>query len=211
MLLRLALRRPKPQFPRQPRLPEGTAHEIASFRELGWDTWSDEDIFFLAIARNARHGLILSQADKQKAAIRFCLDNTQTWEEICSALSISERTYRDWTTAARAYQDGERRDKILRLYLRCLTHDKIAELVDISRKEVSREIESLGQSGNSADLTIFRDFEGELGEDSDRRIYDVWNFAKADNEVRHFGNIPPQIIDNLLYLCTKPFDAMVLS
>ncbi len=44
--------------------------------------------------------------------------------------------------------------------------------------------------------------------DFDRRIYTVWNFHKANNQVRHFGNIPPEIIDNLLFLYTKPFDVV---
>ncbi len=47
-----------------------------------------------------------------------------------------------------------------------------------------------------------------FGTDFDRRIYTIWNFAKATNEVRHFGNIPPEIIDNLLYLYTNPFDVV---
>ena len=40
------------------------------------------------------------------------------------------------------------------------------------------------------------------------RIYDIWNFSKATNEVRHFGNIPPEIIDNLLYYYTDPHDVI---
>ena len=36
----------------------------------------------------------------------------------------------------------------------------------------------------------------------------IWNFSKATNEVRHFGNIPPEIIDNLLYYFTEPHDVV---
>jgi hypothetical protein len=50
-----------------------------------------------------------------------------------------------------------------------------------------------------SDSVIFRDFEQE---GSALRIYDIWNFSKATNKVRHFGNIPPEIIDNLLYYFT---------
>jgi DNA modification methylase len=39
-------------------------------------------------------------------------------------------------------------------------------------------------------------------------VYWVWNFGKAMNEVRHFGNIPPEIIDNLLYYYTSPGDVV---
>ncbi len=57
---------------------------------------------------------------------------------------------------------------------------------------VAREIAGSVQSANFGDLHMFRDFEGDDSETSGRRVYDVWNFAKADNEVRHFGNIPPR-------------------
>jgi hypothetical protein len=56
-----------------------------------------------------------------------------------------------------------------------------------------------------SDLAIFPDFEQD---DSSRRLYDLWNFPKATNEVRHFGNIPPEIIDNLLFAYTEPFDVV---
>ena len=52
---------------------------------------------------------------------------------------------------------------------------------------------------------IFGDFEGD---ENTRQIYTIWNIAKATNQVKHFGNIPPEIIDNLLYLYTKPFDVV---
>jgi len=52
---------------------------------------------------------------------------------------------------------------------------------------------------------IFRDFERE---DNHLKIYDIWNFSKATNEVKHFGNIPPEIIDNLLYYYTEPHDVI---
>jgi hypothetical protein len=31
-----------------------------------------------------------------------------------------------------------------------------------------------------------------------------WNFAEGTVKVNRFANIPAEIIDNLLYLCTKP-------
>jgi DNA modification methylase len=49
-------------------------------------------------------------------------------------------------------------------------------------------------------MGIFDNFSPEL--------YTIWNFAKATNDVRHFGNIPPEIAENLLYYYTKPFDVV---
>jgi hypothetical protein len=170
-------------------------------------TRSDEDIFFLAISRNAKHGLILSQDDKRSLAVKFCMLGRDQ-AEVCAALSISERTWREWTAKAREQQEDERRETILDLHLRCWTQEQIAKLVGGDRSVISDEIADFVGSGSFADSHIFRDFDQDDSETSGRRVYDVWNFAKAENEVRHFGNIPPQIIDNLLYLCTKPFDVV---
>ena len=41
--------------------------------------------------------------------------------------------------------------------------------------------------------------------------YDVWNFPKLTNTVKIFGSIPQEIIDNLLYYYTKPFDVQHIS
>jgi len=50
--------------------------------------------------------------------------------------------------------------------------------------------------------------DGDIFRDFDPEIYTVWNFGKATNEIRHFGNIPPEILDNLLYYYTKPLDVV---
>jgi hypothetical protein len=40
-------------------------------------------------------------------------------------------------------------------------------------------------------------------------LYNVWTFAKKSNGVGHFGNSEQQIVDNLLYLYTEPFDIVL--
>jgi hypothetical protein len=117
-------------------------------------------------------------------------------------------TWRDWTKTAREQREAEREATILDLHLRCWTQDDIAQEVEISRESVNDQIAKFGKSGDFADSTIFRDFDQEEMSESGRRIYDVWNFNEAKNEVRIFGNIPPEIIDNLLYLYTEPFDVV---
>jgi len=46
------------------------------------------------------------------------------------------------------------------------------------------------------------------GIDFSPELYTIWNFGEATNVVRHFGNIPPQILDNLLYYYTQPLDVV---
>lgn len=37
-------------------------------------------------------------------------------------------------------------------------------------------------------------------------VYNVWKFKDRTSGNSHFGNTEPTILDNLLYLYTKPFD-----
>ena len=144
----------------------------------------------LAVARNARHGLILSQEDKRRMCVQFFVAGLDQ-PEVCQSLAISERTWRDWTETAREARAAEQSATILDLHLRCETQDAIAKAVGITQQSVTNQIAAFTKSGDFADSGIFRNFDQEEMEESGRRIYDVWNFVSAKNEVRHFGNIPP--------------------
>jgi hypothetical protein len=187
------------------------AHETAGATEVPvriTHTKSEAELFFLAIARNAKHGLILSQEDKEKLANQFFWEGIKP-QEIMSALSIGLRTYERWVAGASEERKKRQSEQILDLYLRCYDHQEIADgLEDIDRSTVTLKIQEFVKNRQMADSHIFRDFEQDDADTSGRRIYDIWNFPKADNELRHFGNVPPQIVDNLLYLYTKPFDVV---
>ena len=47
-------------------------------------------------------------------------------------------------------------------------------------------IQSLGQNGSVSDLAQSLDFDRDA--DFKTPIYNIWNFAKLSNEVKHFGN-----------------------
>ncbi len=34
--------------------------------------------------------------------------------------------------------------------------------------------------------------------------FDVWNFAKANGDSTYFGQMPPQVVENLLWFYTEP-------
>jgi hypothetical protein len=84
--------------------------------------------------------------------------------------------------------------------MRCFTHQQIADVLEIPIRTISDKIAKFGENGKFAESANFRNFEPQ--------IYDIWNFHKATNEVRHFGNIPPEIVDNLMYYFTNPFDVV---
>ncbi len=37
-----------------------------------------------------------------------------------------------------------------------------------------------------------------------RQHFDVWNFATSDGDSSYFGKMPPQVVENLLWLYTEP-------
>lgn len=183
------------------------AHETAKAETIPvkiTTTGSERELEQLAVKRNAEHGLILSQDDKRKYAARWYGDLTEA--EICRILSISHGSYLAWTKTVAEQKAKEQEQAIWDLWLACQTQEAIAEQLGVVQKTVSNKIEDFSKKVNSDDFTIFRNFEDDESEKSGRRVYNLWNFAKATNEVRHFGNIPPEIIDNLLYLYTKPLD-----
>jgi len=167
-------------------------------------THSERQIEQLAVERNAAHGLILSQEDKRKYAVRWYGDRTE--EEICRILSISHFTYNTWTKAVAEQKAKEQEQAIWDLWLACHKQENIADELGIPRQTVTDKIADFAENVESYNFGIFRNFEQDESESSGRRVYNLWNFAKANNEVRHFGNIPPEIIDNLLYLYTQPLD-----
>jgi len=48
---------------------------------------------------------------------------------------------------------------------------------------VAAEIAGIIKKRSFADSDIFHDFERDDAETSGRRVYDIWNFPKADNDV----------------------------
>jgi DNA modification methylase len=159
-------------------------------------TDTDQELFMLALVRNAGHGLQLSQADKRRHAIKLCgaVDDS----EIIKWLSVSDRTYRGWTTDKRKQLKEDRDMRILDLYLQCRTQESIAEEINEDQSTISRAIDKIMQNGKSAKL--HNDFKPQL--------YNIWNFAKNTNETQHPGQIPHEIIENLLYYYTNPFDVV---
>lgn len=82
---------------------------------------------------------------------------------------------------------------IFDMWLACESNVDISETVGLSPQRVGEIIAGKYGFGQVSDSVVFRDFESE---DSHRKNYDIWNFGKATNEVRHFGNIPPEIFQD---------------
>jgi hypothetical protein len=182
------------------------AHETAnikSFRVVVTNVESEAELLLLAVERNSKHGQQLTQAEKKKYAIRWW-DVLET-DKICSALSITKRTFSTWTKSKQKEKEIEIKKTIFDMHLSCHTQQEIADAVGMSQPFVVEQIAEFITDDANADSDIFGDYEQD---GSTRQLYTIWNIGKATNEVKHFGNIPPEIVDNLMYLYTNPFDVV---
>lgn len=166
------------------------AHQSAGKESIACtvtETKSEMQLQMLAVERNSKHGQQLTSEEK-RAYVNEFFDQLDR-EAICNALSISKRTYDSWTQSKREAKEEQRNRTILEMYMACHTQQEIANAVDLPQQTVADKIADITDSSKYADSGNFRNFSPEL--------YTIWNFGKATNEVRHFGNIPPEIIDSL--------------
>jgi len=152
----------------------------------------------LTVKRNSTYGMQLTRDEKIKCAQKWWGNLSD--DIIIATLSISERTLSRWTTDKR--EDSERRQnqEIFDLWLSCLTEQEIADIVGLDIATISRKIAIFLQNSQLAEINNFSNFTPQK--------YAMWNFGKATNRAKIFGNIPPEIIDNLLYYFTNPFDVV---
>lgn len=76
-------------------------------------------------------------------------------------------------------------------------------MVGVSHQEVSRTLHESAELPNGAKPAA------EHMADFSPPIYNVWKWQTKSSGASHYGNSEPQIVDNLLYLYTKPFDVVV--
>ena len=172
-------------------------------------TATELEFLRLAIQANNRHGWQLTDSDKKSAAVKLYGDGTTglSKDEIAKDLSVSVRSVQAYLSGIDRQIREERKQQIFELYMDCWTQREIAERVGIPRKSVDNIIQSLGQNGSVSDLAQSLDFDRDP--DFKKPLYNVWNFAKLSNEVKHFGNSEQRIVDNLLRRFTQPFDIVV--
>jgi hypothetical protein len=165
---------------------------------------TDSEIFNESIRRNAIHGQQLSQADKRSLAGKLWqtyahLGNAERTTDIAGLLGVSERVVQVWTKDARADEKKVDQAKAWDLWLDCYDDREIGAKLDIPKSTVSDHLSGFRKSA---------DF-GQPPES--RQHFDVWQFHKADDAgaQSYFGAIPPQVVENLLWLYTEPGDIVV--
>jgi hypothetical protein len=162
---------------------------------------SDNEIFNEAIRRNSSHGQQLSQKDKRVIAKKLWRTLVHLGDsrkgEIGKLLSISERSVESYTKDARDEEKEEREQKAIDMWLNCHTQEDIAEFIGVPQRTLSDWI-----SG-------YRKLAETTKPPTSLQTFDVWNFKidKEDNS-GYFGQMPPQVVENLLWLYTNPGDVI---
>lgn len=162
---------------------------------------TDAEIIRESISRNAAHGQQLSNKDKQRLAgklwLQFADMGGARTAEIAELLSVSERSIQTWTKDARKSEKKEQQDKAWDLWLDCQSYRDIATDLDISKSEVERMVSHERKSADTGQPP------------KSRQHFDVWSFQTAAGESSYFGKMPPQVVENLLWLFTEPGDIVV--
>lgn len=156
------------------------------------------EIFIEALKRNAYHGKALTMKEKRSAARKIFEEGYGTEGKIAKLLAVSESTIQNWVQDIRQEKIKERNEQILELYLACYTEKEIADRFGIAQPTVNAVIKKTKDGFSDSPPDSYQ-------------LYNVWNFPKADRQygLDYPGRIPGQIVENLLYYYTNPFDTVV--
>jgi len=172
------------------------AHQLEGVSEIKVEviqTASEKELKKLAYQLNSNHGLQLSNDEKRKYAIEMI--GELSVQALSDILSVSESIIKMWTESQRKSLEEERNRKILELYLRSWnTQQSIADMFGLTKQAVSEILSKIAKNG-------------EILQDFNPPIYNIWNLQKQDNATdSHFGSFPLYFMKSLLYYHTEPMD-----
>lgn len=159
----------------------------------------NHQIYIEAIKRNALHGKQLTQGEKRRAAQRLFQEGFDD-KEFKTLLGVRRSTLDGWLKDLRKERREERNQEILDLYLAGYTQEEMGEKFNLDDTSVSKILKDLKNA-----------ISGKIQLTDSLQLFNVWNFAKCDSRygLDSPGRIPGQIVENLLYYYTDPFDLIV--
>jgi DNA methylase len=171
---------------------------IASIKAEDLGNLSDIEIRKESIRRNASHGRQLETSDKRKQAGELYLLGVSE-ADLQELLSVTPSTLETYLREAKRTEKEAQQARAWDLWLDCVTDSwvKLGELVGTTDKTVKGWISE------------FSDRSGFSEPPESRQHFDVWSFQKANGESNYFGKMPPQVVENLLWLYTEPGDIVV--
>jgi hypothetical protein len=196
-----------------------TAHKRAgrsTIKAIDLGNLSDAEIYDAALKYNNQHGRQLSRKEKHAAASRKWRDlshlkPSERAAHIAKLLSISTDAVYDATKNARDQEKKEQQEKAWDLWLDCCEPPDIAVQMGFVASDASGD-----ERGNAS--RIVRDWIGKFRQlpefsnppgKTDKQPwgniqhFDIWNFTKSDSDSTYFGQMPPQVVENLLWFYTE--------
>jgi hypothetical protein len=160
----------------------------------------DGDILELSATLNSDSAWQLTEDHKKQTAIRLYRDHGRTQEKIAAALHVGKNKVNAWLHNILEDERKQREATIWGMWLACHDTEAIAVAVGLAERTVREFTQKTAEKYAQDSGAIFRDFEPQL--------YQEWRFAKLTNRVHVFGSVPQEVVDNLLYYYTKPFDVV---
>lgn len=93
---------------------------------------------------------------------------------------------------ARKNEVDEQKAKAWDMWLDCGTQQQIADELDIPQRTISNWISKFTMDSKFTNPP------------DSRQHFDIWQFSKADGDSSYFGQMPPQVVENLLWFYTEP-------
>lgn len=154
---------------------------------------TDVEITKESVRRNASHGRQLDTKDKRRMADLLYRQGTRDAGELQHLLSVTPSTLETYLRDAKRDEKQAQQEKAWDLWLECHSTRDIEALTGTDDRTVARWIASKAdESGNDAPES--------------RQHFDVWSFQASDGDSSYFGKMPPQVVENLLWLYTEPGD-----
>lgn len=160
---------------------------------------TDVEILTESIRRNATHGQQLTSKDKARLSVQLWpgLDKDGRVAYLADLLAVSRQAVENWTKEARTAERRAQRERAWDLWLDCLTQQAIADDIGVAIGTINTWLSEMPKMA-------------ELNEPPEsRQHFDVWSFQTATGDSSYFGKMPPQIVENLLWLYTEPGQTVV--
>ena len=184
-----------------------TAHQLEGRTEIDaiLEDIPRKKILVEAAKLNVTHGKQLSIAEKKALARKFADDDEFTQQDIAEILSVSQPSVSKWISDISQRKANELKVRALLLYLDYINYpaqDDVSEELGIPRQRISRYISDVQNTTGG----ILRTPPDEL------QITTAWEFKLCDPTLGmpdYPGNIAGQLVENLLWYYTEPFDLVV--
>ena len=185
--------------------------EVIFAEDLG--ELSDAEIFEQAIKRNSSHGQQLSQKDKKEVVKilwpKLFLLGEGRKKHLAELLSVSESSIDRYSKDARKDEEQQNKDLVKAMWLDCSTQEQIRDKIGIAIGTINDWINGTYNEDGTLKVFGFRQLMEYENPPESRQHFDVWNFSiPKDEKTNYFGAMPPQVVENLLWLYTEPGDTI---